>query len=84
MNMFVAIINNSYTKVKEENARLAPEFMLSDYLKLNYSRIVDKLTLRKNRILDIQNVIESDELKNCSQITFDQWRSALRVNFVFL
>ena len=49
MNMFMAIVGNSYNNIKEENANKDPEFMLSDFLKLNYSRIVDKLNVRKKK-----------------------------------
>lgn len=80
MNMFVAIVNASYSKVKEENAKAAPEFMLSDYLKLNYSRIVDKLTLRKNRIVDIEQVLESDDLISNPKLSYETWRTKLRVS----
>ena len=80
LNMFMAIINQSYSKVKEEMAQSQPEFMLSDYLKLNYARVVDKLNLRRNRILDIQEVLKSDEVSQKDELEFSLWRKELKVN----
>ena len=77
----MAIIGNSYNAVKEENASKAPEFMLSDYLKLNYSRIVDKLNVRKNRLVDFQNILDCKEFKDEPQVSFIEWRKILRVSF---
>jgi hypothetical protein len=79
MNMFMAIIGNSYNNVKEENANKDPEFMLSDFLKVNYSRIVDKLNVRKNRLTDMKNILEKEELKDSLKVSFDEWRKILRV-----
>ncbi len=79
--MFMAIIGNSYNNVKEDNAHKSPEFMLSDYLKLNYSRIVNRLNMRKNRILDYLNVVEESEKQEVTTVKFDFWRNELKVNF---
>ena len=79
--MFMAIIGNSYNSVKEENANKSPEFMLSDYLKLNYSRICNKLNFRKNRILDYLNIVEETEKMELPTVTFDFWRKELKVKF---
>ncbi|RNA09297.1 polycystic kidney disease 2-like 1 [Brachionus plicatilis] len=78
LNMFMAIINQSYTEVKEEMAEQQPEFMLSDYLKLNYSRVVEKLNLRRDRILDIQEVLKSEEVCSKDELDFNLWRKELK------
>lgn len=78
LNMFMAIINDSYTQVKEEMANSQPEFMLSDYLKLNYAKVVDKLNLRRNRIMDIQEVLKSDEVSSKDELDFNTWRRLLK------
>lgn len=79
LNMFMAIINQAYTEVKEEMAEQQSEFMLSDYLKLNYSRVVEKLNLRRDRILDIQEVLKSDEISTKDELDFNLWRKELKV-----
>jgi hypothetical protein len=78
LNMFMAIINDSYTQVKEEMAQSQPEFMLSDYLKLNYAKVVDKLNLRRNRIMDIQDVLKSDDVASKDELEFNTWRRLLK------
>ncbi len=74
----MAIINDSYTKVKEEMAESQPEFMLSDYLKLNYGKVVDRMNLRRNRIVDIEEVLKSDEVASKDELDYGTWRRLLK------
>lgn len=78
LNMFMAIINQAYGKVKEEMNDAQPEFMLSDYLKLNYSKIVDRLNMKRDRILDIQGVLKSDDVAQKDELDFNVWRNELK------
>jgi polycystin 2 len=52
--------------------------MLSDYLKLNYAKVVDKLNLRRNRIMDIQDVLKSDDVASKDELEFNTWRRLLK------
>lgn len=79
----MAIINQAYSKVKEEMVDAQPEFMLSDYLKLNYSKVVDRLNLRRDRILDIQEVLKSEEVAQKDDLDFNIWRRELKVHIHF-
>lgn len=79
--MFMAIINQAYGKVKEEMNAAQPDFMLSDYLKLNYSKMVDRLNLKRDRILDIQAVLKSDEVTQKDELDFNVWRTELKVRY---
>lgn len=81
LNMFMAIINQAYGKVKEEMNSAQPDFMLSDYLKLNYSKMVDRLNLKRDRILDIQAVLKSDEVTQKDELDFNVWRTELKVRY---
>lgn len=81
LNMFMAIINQSYQKVKEDMENSQPEFMLSDYLKANYARVVDKLNLRRNRIIDIEEVLKTDEISSKDELDYDMFRKEMRVSF---
>lgn len=76
----MAIINQAYGKVKEEMNAAQPEFMLSDYLKLNYSKVVDRLSLKRDRILDIQEILKSDEVSQRDELDFNLWRNELKVS----
>ena len=80
--MFFAIINDSYAKVKEENAQALPDFEFSDFLKLKYSQIVDKLNMKHDRLADIQTVILTVDLKIKNGVDFVTWRQELRVIFL--
>ena len=82
LNMFMAIINQAYGKVKEEMNAAQPDFMLSDYLKLNYSKMVDRLNLKRDRILDIQAVLKSDEVTQKDELDFNVWRTELKVRYL--
>ena len=79
----MAIINQAYGKVKEEMNAAQPEFMLSDYLKLNYSKVVDRLSLKRDRILDIQEILKSDDVSQRDELDFNLWRNELKVNIFF-
>lgn len=78
LNMFFAIINDSYSNVKEENANMDPEFLLSDYLKLNYTRITDRLTLKHKRLLDIHHIIESSN--QTGVLKYNTFREEMKVS----
>ena len=64
-------------------ANSQPEFMLSDYFKLNYGRIVEKLTIRKGRILDIEELLQSDEVTSKDDLEYNLWRKELMVTEKF-
>ncbi len=76
----MAIINLSYSKVKDKLSKAQPEFMLSDFFKLNYGRMVDKLTMRKSRILDIEELLQSEEVSSKDDLDYNLWRKELMVN----
>ncbi len=44
LNMFMAIMNDAYSQAKDELSEYKNVFMLSDYFKLNYAKIVDKMS----------------------------------------
>jgi polycystin 2 len=79
--MFMAIINLSYSKVKDKLSKSQPEFMLSDFFKLNYGRMVDKLSMRKSRILDIEELLQSEEVSSKDELEYNHWRKELMVIF---
>ena len=57
LNMFIAIINDTYAEIKEELANEKSEIELSSFLKKGYDKVLDKLSLKKAQIVDIQKVI---------------------------
>ncbi len=83
-NMFMAIINDSYTGVKKDAKNDKYVFMFSDFLMLHYSRIVSKLLIKKNRIFDIEDVVYSREAFNVNSIDFKTWRNSFKVNLFMI
>jgi polycystin 2 len=56
LNMFIAIINDTYAEIKEELANEKSEIELGAFFKQGYDKVLDKLNLKKAQIIDIQKV----------------------------
>ncbi|MRA76127.1 hypothetical protein GH890_32380, partial [Bacillus thuringiensis] len=54
LNMFLAIINDTYSEVKAELSNQKNEFDVGDYFKKGYNKTLDKLNLKRDKIVDIQ------------------------------
>ncbi|XP_062851470.1 polycystin-2-like protein 1 [Trichomycterus rosablanca] len=59
LNMFLAIINDTYSEVKEELASQKDHMQLSDLFKQSYSKTLMKLKLKKDKISDVQKALET-------------------------
>ncbi|XP_055447686.1 polycystic kidney disease 2-like 1 protein [Psammomys obesus] len=74
LNMFLAIINDTYSEVKEELAGQKDELQLSDLLKQSYNKTLQRLRLRKERVSDVQKVLKGGE----PEIQFEDFANTLR------
>eukprot|EP00074_Homo_sapiens_P094500 XP_016872365.1 polycystic kidney disease 2-like 1 protein isoform X3 [Homo sapiens] len=74
LNMFLAIINDTYSEVKEELAGQKDELQLSDLLKQGYNKTLLRLRLRKERVSDVQKVLQGGE----QEIQFEDFTNTLR------
>nr|XP_054364315.1 polycystic kidney disease 2-like 1 protein isoform X1 [Mirounga angustirostris]XP_054364316.1 polycystic kidney disease 2-like 1 protein isoform X1 [Mirounga angustirostris] len=74
LNMFLAIINDTYSEVKEELAGQKDELQLSDLLKQGYNKTLLKLRLRKDQVSDAQKVLQGGE----QEIQFEDFTNTLR------
>ncbi|XP_065152797.1 polycystin-2-like protein 1 [Paramisgurnus dabryanus] len=74
LNMFLAIINDTYSEVKSELASQKGEFQISDLIKQSYEKTVTKLKLKKEKISDVQKALDSGS----SELTFKDFRDALK------
>ncbi|NP_001402765.1 polycystic kidney disease 2-like 1 protein isoform 1 [Rattus norvegicus] len=74
LNMFLAIINDTYSEVKEELAGQRDQLQLSDLLKQSYSKTLQRLRLRKERVSDVQKVLKGGE----PEIQFEDFTNTLR------
>ena len=57
LNMFLAIINDTYSEVKSDLSKSENDLDLGAYFKQGYDSIMKKLKLKKGEIVDIQNVL---------------------------
>ncbi|XP_005407753.1 PREDICTED: polycystic kidney disease 2-like 1 protein isoform X6 [Chinchilla lanigera] len=74
LNMFLAIINDTYSEVKEELAGQKDELQLSDLLKQGYNKTLLRLHLRKEHVSDVQKVLQGGKQK----IQFEDFTSTLK------
>lgn len=78
MNMFVAIISDTYAEIKEEMANETSDIELGAFFKKGYEKVLNKLNLKKAQIVDIQKAITTADVNNDQQIDFIEWRNNLR------
>ncbi|XP_023564672.1 polycystic kidney disease 2-like 1 protein isoform X2 [Octodon degus] len=74
LNMFLAIINDTYSEVKEELAGQKDELQLSDLLKQGYNKTLLKLHLRKEQVSDVQKVLQGGK----QEIQFEDFTNTLK------
>ncbi len=48
LNMFLAIINDTYSEVKTDMSTQKSEFELADYFKKSYEKMLDRLNVKKD------------------------------------
>ncbi|XP_043912299.1 polycystic kidney disease 2-like 1 protein [Protopterus annectens] len=74
LNMFLAIINDTYSEVKEELSKEKNEVRLSDIIKQGYNKTLMKLKLKKERITDVQKTLQLGS----KQLEFEDFRNRLK------
>ncbi|KAJ6661736.1 hypothetical protein lerEdw1_013258 [Lerista edwardsae] len=74
LNMFLAIINDTYSEVKEELSNQKNELQLSDILKQGYNRTLMRLKLKKDRISDVQKALQT----GTKELEFEDFKNSLR------
>ena len=80
LNMFLAIINESYASVKETMAKEKPELMLGDFFSMKYGKLTDKVNTHKHsQILDADEVLRKEEILAKDEIDFASWRTEMKV-----
>jgi len=78
INMFLAIINDTYSEVKSDMANDKNEFEVADYFKKGYMKMLDKLNFKRDKIVDIQKALQSADINQDKQLDFDEWRQDLK------
>jgi len=73
--MFLAIINDTYSEVKNDCEE--DEFDMGGFFKRGVDKVLTKMHLNKDKIVDIQNILDSEHNQN-ETLDFDKWRAELR------
>lgn len=79
--MFLAIINDSYSEVKSDIASSKSELEIGAYFKRGYDKFLTKMHLKKDKIVDIQQALESADTNTDKVVNFDEWRRELKVKY---
>uniref|UniRef100_A0A9J7YE40 Polycystin-2 n=1 Tax=Cyprinus carpio carpio TaxID=630221 RepID=A0A9J7YE40_CYPCA len=74
LNMFLAIINDTYSEVKADMAQQRSEMEITDLIKKGYNRAMVKLKLKKTSINDIPDSLH----QAAGKLSFDELRQDLR------
>ncbi|KYO25132.1 hypothetical protein Y1Q_0001766 [Alligator mississippiensis] len=74
LNMFLAIINDTYSEVKEELSNQKNELQISDILKQGYNKTLMRLKLKKERISDVQKALQN----GTKELEFEDFKNSLK------
>ncbi|GAB6019631.1 TRP-like ion channel Pkd2 [Chamberlinius hualienensis] len=77
LNMFLAIINDTYSEVKAEISKQKNEFEIGDYFLRGYNNVLGKLG-RRDKIIDLQTAIKLADSNCDGTMSFDEIRRHLK------
>jgi polycystin 2 len=78
LNMFLAIINDTYSEVKGDPDQTS-EIELGDYFKRGYDKMLTKLNVKRDRIIDIKEMLKTADKDGDNKLNFEELRADLRV-----
>ncbi|CAF2097381.1 unnamed protein product [Rotaria magnacalcarata] len=78
LNMFLAIINDTYQEVKAELQDKKSSFEISDFVKQGYAKMRDRLTDKRDRIADIRRALSLADINNDKRLEFEEWRNEMK------
>ena len=76
--MFLAIINDTYAEVKSDLEDQEEELEMGDYFKKGFNKMKGKLTLKREKIVDIQQALQVADTNDDKQLDFDEIREQLK------
>lgn len=79
INMFLAIINDTYAEVKDELSQQESEFQIADYFKKGYEKMMTKLSFKREKIVDIQKALQTADTNQDNKLDFEEWRQELKI-----
>ncbi|XP_047124917.1 polycystin-2 isoform X1 [Hydra vulgaris] len=79
INMFLAIINDTYSEVKSDLAEQKDEFEIGDYFKKGYDKMMSNLSFKREKIVDIQKALQTADVNHDNMLDFEEWRAQLKL-----
>ncbi|UJR20747.1 hypothetical protein I4U23_023865 [Adineta vaga] len=78
LNMFLAIINDTYMEVKADLKNRKSQFALGDFVKQGYAKMRQRLTIKRDRLADIRKALSVADV-NCDKVLdFEEWRTEMK------
>ncbi|KAK4468192.1 hypothetical protein MN116_008352 [Schistosoma mekongi] len=75
INMFIAIINETYSTVKSDLEKQPNEFEMKDFLKARMRNMLEKLKIKKKRIENIQKAMELADFNRDGKLEYSElWK----------
>nr|AKN21728.1 PKD2-2 [Schmidtea mediterranea] len=78
INMFLAIITDTYAEVKAEIATQKNEFEMADYFRNTARNVLQLLQFKQQKIRDIQDAILNADINSDKKLDYDEWRNELK------
>jgi polycystin 2 len=78
LNMFLAIINDTYMEVKAQLKDKKNEFEISDFVKQGYTKMRERLSDKRDRIADIRRALSLADVNRDKMLEFDEWRNEMK------
>jgi polycystin 2 len=77
LNMFLAIINDTYGEVKTE-LHAENGMTVTDYFKKGYNTLLRKLTSRQKRVIDLTDALKDADYNKDRKIDFHEWKAEMK------
>lgn len=78
MNMFLAIINDTYMEVKASLQNRKNQFEIGDFVKRGYMKMRDRLMAKRDRLADIRKALSLADINDDKLLDFDEWRNEMK------
>ncbi|GFN78424.1 polycystin-2, partial [Plakobranchus ocellatus] len=76
INMFLAIINDTYSEVKSDMAKQTDVFIMADYIKQGYAKFRDKFGFRREKLEGYEQILAGDLADK--KMTVSEWKEELQ------
>jgi len=77
LNMFLAIINDTYGEVKQDLAEQQNEFEMGEYFKKGAFKVMERMHIKKEKMTDISGAL--GDLNNAEGVLdFEEWRQHMK------